>query len=31
VDTHIAKLATNMHTGLARLSAKRLSVGIGNP
>jgi hypothetical protein len=31
VDAQIAKLATNMHTDWAGLSAKRLSVGIGNP
>jgi hypothetical protein len=30
-DAQIAKLATNMHTDLARLSAKRLSAGIGIP
>jgi hypothetical protein len=31
VDAQIAKLATNMHTDLAGLSAKRLSAGIGIP
>ena len=29
VDTQTAKLATNIHTDLASLSAKRLSVSIG--
>jgi hypothetical protein len=31
VGAEIAKLATIMHTDLAGLSAKRLSVGMGNP
>jgi hypothetical protein len=31
VDAQIAKLATDMHTDLAVLSAKRLSAGIGIP
>jgi hypothetical protein len=31
VDAQIAKLATNIHTGRAGLSASRPSVGIGIP
>ena len=31
VDAQIAKLATNIHTDLAGLSAKRLPVGMGIP
>jgi hypothetical protein len=31
VDAQIARLATNIHTDLAGLLAKRLSAGIGIP